>query len=474
MSFRPIQFDRKAIVRFFGALVAIAALVAPGLSLHVLAQETMEEKSDAEQPAAEKPAEEFDEEYDRLVVEPGKVGELEKAVEKAIKRRSLSETLDLHLYGFVDVSYTQNFGNPADGTNSLRIFDVDSDAFRVHMAQIVLEKQGKTGGELVDHAGFRIKLDFGDDSQFTGGSDFGDEVDFQEVYAQFVVPYERGVDLRLGRQNTLIGFEVIESPYNPNFSRSWLFGLGEPFTTTGIRAAYDFTDDISFAIGGISSFTQATGDTNGTPSIETAASWNITERISATGFFFWGAEGPRNSKLDQDIILGGGIFNFRATDETTFTVEAYYANQANALNDINPGQNGRWNGVAAYVIHDFTDQWGLRVRGEVFEDAHGSRTCTGTLDPPRANVCFGATASGTAVINGVEVNTPGTPGGENGMFPTPQTMWETTFTLLYKPVPSMMTRLEYRYDKSNKNTFVIGDRAASFQNTLAFEAIYLF
>ena len=56
------------------------------------------------------------------------------------------------------------------------------------MAQIVLEKQGKTGGELVDHAGFRVKLNFGEDSQFTGGSDFGDEVDFQEVYAQFVVP----------------------------------------------------------------------------------------------------------------------------------------------------------------------------------------------------------------------------------------------------------------------------------------------
>ena len=63
---------------------------------------------------------------------------------------------------------------------------------------------------------------------------------------------------------------------------------------------------------------------------------------------------------------------------------------------------------------------------------------------------------------------------EPGSFPTAQTMWETTFTLLYKPVPSMMTRLEYRYDKSNKNTFVIGDRAASYQNTLAFEAIYLF
>ena len=221
MSFRLIKTGPNAMARFFGVLVGILVLGWSGQGVQVLAQETMDEKT-----AGEKPAEEFDEEYDRLVVEPGKVGELEKAVEKAIKRRSLSETLDLHLYGFVDVSYTQNFGNPASGVNSLRIFDVDSDAFRVHMAQIVLEKQGKTGGELVDHAGFRIKLDFGEDSQFTGGSDFGDEVDFQEVYAQFVVPYERGVDLRLGRQNTLIGFEVIESPYNPNFSPFLVIWIG--------------------------------------------------------------------------------------------------------------------------------------------------------------------------------------------------------------------------------------------------------
>lgn len=467
MSFRLNDTCHGALSYMFGAFMAVFVLVSPGQTLQVLAQEKVEEEP-ARGDGGE-PAKKIDEDYDRMVSEPGKVGALEEAVEKVIKRRSLSETLDLHLYGYVDVSYLNNFGNPSSGTNSLRIFDVDSDAFRVDLAQIVLEKQGKTGGELVDHAGFRIKLDFGEDSQFTGGSDFGDEVDFQEVYAQFVVPYANGVDLRMGRQNTLIGFEVIESPYNPNFSRSWLFGLGEPFTTTGIRAAYDVSDTLSFAIGGISSFTQATGDTNGVPSIETAVSWTITERLSTTGFFFWGQEGPRNAKVDQDIILGGGILNFQVIDQTTFTLEAYYANQAN-VSSISGAGNGRWNGVAAYVIHDFSDQWGLRVRGEIFEDAGGTRTCLGTLDPPRANVCFGATAGGTQTINGVDVVTP----AMTGSAPIAQTLWETTFTLLYKPVPSLMTRLEYRYDKSNKNTFQIGDRAASYQNTLALEAIYLF
>ena len=175
----------------------------------------------------------------------------------------------------------------------------------------------------------------------------------------------------------------------------------------------------------------------------------------------------------MDILLGGGIFNFQATDQTAFIVEAYLANQAN-VSTISAAGNGRWNGVAGYLIHDFTEQWGLRLRGEWFEDAGGTRTCTGTLDPPRANVCFGATASGTAPLPAVPgglVNTPASSGPNAGVA---QSLWETTITLLYKPVPSMMTRLEYRYDKSNKNTFQIGNRPANHQNTLAFEAIYLF
>ncbi|RMH34712.1 MAG: hypothetical protein D6690_10175, partial [Nitrospirae bacterium] len=85
-------------------------------------------------------------------------------------------TEDFKLYGFVDTSYVQNFNNPSNQINHLRIFDKDANAFNVHLAQIVLEREGKSGGSLADRAGFRVKLNFGEDSQFTGGSDFADEV----------------------------------------------------------------------------------------------------------------------------------------------------------------------------------------------------------------------------------------------------------------------------------------------------------
>ncbi|MBS0156170.1 MAG: outer membrane beta-barrel protein [Nitrospira sp.] len=35
----------------------------------------------------------------------------------------------------------------------------------------------------------------------------------------------QGLDVKLGQFNSLIGYEVIESPLNANYSHSWLFGL---------------------------------------------------------------------------------------------------------------------------------------------------------------------------------------------------------------------------------------------------------
>lgn len=55
-----------------------------------------------------------------------------------------------------------------------------------------------------------------------------------------------------------------------------------------------------------------------------------------------------------------------------------------------------------------------------------------------------------------------------------QTLWEFTGTVQYKPFASLVTRLEYRYDKSNQNVFQVGERATSYQPTLSLDVIYLF
>lgn len=55
-----------------------------------------------------------------------------------------------------------------------------------------------------------------------------------------------------------------------------------------------------------------------------------------------------------------------------------------------------------------------------------------------------------------------------------QTLWETTWTLQYRPVQDFIVRLAYQYNQSNKDSFWDGSVYGNNQSTLAVEALYLF
>lgn len=378
-----------------------------------------------------------------------------KEAEKTAEKRLVSERLGLRFYGYLEGSYTQNFNNPSNHINELRIFDVNSNQFRPNLAQFVLEREAKAGGSGWDRWGFHVKFNAGRDSDFIGGVNLSTWADFQEFYAQYLAPVGHGLKIQVGQINSLVGYEVVESPYDANYSRSWLFGLGQPFTTRGARISYEFNKQVSLSVGAIGYINSARADTNFDPLVEYALAISPTEKVRLT---LYGVAGPRDGPTGTPggtLFLAGGFVSLHLSDRTSAVIESYYANQSNS-STISAGRNARWDGVAAYLIHDITKEWGVRLRGEIFEDASGMVTCQGTTEyQPRANVCFGATSSAPAPA-------------------VAQTLWEFTGTLQYKPFASLVTRLEYRYDKSNQNVFQVGGRATSYQPTLSLDVIYLF
>ena len=394
------------------------------------------------------------------------------ALEKKVDAPGLWKTLGLKVSGFVDIAYTHNFNNPASNLNQLHIFDTNANAFMPHLAQLLIERPADAGGSLLDRAGFRARLNFGLDSRvtrartnFQAGTS-NDELDFQELYAQYIAPIGNGLDIKFGKMNTLIGYEVINSYENPNFSRSFMFGLGQAFTTTGLRLSYTFNPVVLASIGVVNGWDNVDDNNRGktaewllalTPHTRFSLSWygsygpeQGNRTFSAFGFPTAVAGDPSAKRL-----VNGLIATIKATDTTTVVLEPYYVNESNA-SVISSGKNARWNGFAGYVIQDFNDQWSFRFRGEIFEDAGGARTCGGTFDGAGGtNTCFGATNLTPAA-------------------PVAQTLWETTYTLQYKPVPSLITRLEFRYDKSDKNVFQYGTVATNNQETLSFQVVYVF
>ncbi|MDZ4733560.1 MAG: outer membrane beta-barrel protein [Nitrospirota bacterium] len=392
---------------------------------------------------------------------------------------SLWKTMGFKIYGAVDASYTQNFNNPNTNVNSLRIFDTQANSFSPNLAQVVLERPARAGGSAMDRVGFRTRLSFGSNARFSrartnfqpGVAD--NEVDPQELYAEYLAPIGNGLLLQAGKMHTLIGYEVINSWENPNFSRTFMFGLAQAFTETGIRATYQFNPMVTATVGLINGWDNIE-DNNRGKTVVWLVALTPHERFGVNFFGSYGAEqtnspgvGPATPAApgadpSAKRLVAGAIITAKVTDSDTIILEPYYGNESNASGArlaAGHSPNARWNGLGAYHIHDFNDEWSTRIRGEIFEDAGGARTCAGAVNfQGGTNTCFGT-----------PVTVPATFGG--GLA---QTLWEVTGTLQYKPAPALITRVEFRYDKSDKSVFLQGSEASNNQQTLSFQVVYLF
>lgn len=414
---------------------------------------------------------------------PPSVQERLSVLEKKVEAESIWKTLGFKASGFIDVAYTQNFNNPSTNLNQLRIFDTNANAFMPHLLQVMLERPADAGGSGAERAGFRARLNFGPDARVTRArtnyqpGTASDELDFQELYAEYIVPVGNGLKIQVGKMNTLIGYEVINSWENPNFSRTFMFGLAQAFTTTGIRASYQFNSAVGATVGLVNGWDNI-DDNNKGKTVEWLLALTPHERL---GLSFYGSYGAEQSNCQGGLTTGGSvctpyttgndpramrlvsgsIVTIKATSQDTIVLEPYYGNEGNANLVKSGGKTAHWKGLGAYLLHDFDERWSLRLRGEIFEDSGGARTCTGSTIGTSPST-FGGVPGGwntcaNASAGGVE-----------------QTLWEYTSTLQFRPVPSLITRIEFRYDKSDKNIFLYGSRPVNNQETLSFQAIYLF
>lgn len=166
----------------------------------------------------------------------------------------LTALKDVHLSGFVDMGYVVSSnslhkspgGSLGTSTanasgNPVRTFDTKGDSFYLNHVQVELEKVA-TDKFIV---GYRLKLDAGNDPFLFDGQ----TVTCEEGYVEILAPLGRGLDIKAGKMATLAGAEVIESRDDINYSRSILFGFAIPFTHTGIRASYAFSDYVKATLG---------------------------------------------------------------------------------------------------------------------------------------------------------------------------------------------------------------------------------
>lgn len=347
---------------------------------------------------------------------PATIGQHVAVVENdlAQTKSDLQKNLGVSIHGLVDATYEHNFNQPIHETNNLRTFD-NNDSFQLTHGNLHVEKDGTVG--------FVTDLNFGQVAEsIQAASHFSNSpadagtgrfVDPTQYYLTYTLPVGSGINLQAGRFVTLMDEEVVPSYTNQNYNetRNYIFGLGSPFTHTGVRGSYTFNEYVGLTLGLNNGWDDPGNLNNGGPDYE--AELSLSNKDKSLGLVLNGMYGPNltghsNSNLEAiDPIV---TIKLAFLPNTTLISEYQYESETGPV--VN-GHSATWQGVAQYIVYDW-NAWEFATRGEIFDDEDGARS-------------------------GVH-----------------QTLWDVTQTLTYKvpDVNGLMVRAEYRHDQSNHHVFL--------------------
>lgn len=206
--------------------------------------------------------------------------------------------------GYVDTSVEWDNGDDyANFGGSIPFRSGKMDGFNLNVVKLTIEKPLD---ESEWAAGYKVDLIFGPDAigfnESANNAAFGfggvSEVGVKQAYVALRTPVGNGIDWKMGVFDTIIGYEVFESGNNPNFTRSYGYGI-EPTQHTGLLGSYRITDAIAVTAGVANTEYAGINDKDNNPSDKT---WMAAASVSAPedmGFL-------SGSTLYAGVILGSG------------------------------------------------------------------------------------------------------------------------------------------------------------------------
>jgi hypothetical protein len=278
---------------------------------------------------------------------------------------------EIAVNGFVSASYSYNFNKPETGTNQLRVFDFDDNSFKLDVATLTIQKAASKAGE----AGFRVDLSAGGSLpriEAAYGLFQGEDFDVKQAFVTYIAPAGNGLRIDAGKFLTHLGFEYIESwdTPNDNATRSFLFGYTVPFTHTGIKASYSFSDQFA-AMLMLANGWDNVKDNNSSKSIGAQLTWMPSKTVTVAGNFITGPE-RTNVNSDPRSVFEAVVI-WKLTDSTALGFEGLYGSEKGA---VTAGETATWSGLAGYARLGVTEGFALCLRGEYLDDSDGARTGT--------------------------------------------------------------------------------------------------
>ncbi|MCC6133686.1 MAG: porin [Acidobacteria bacterium] len=342
---------------------------------------------------------------------------------------------EITVNGFVSASYSYNFNKPASGLNTFRVFDFDDNTIKLDVAELVIQKAVSKPGE----AGFRVDATAGGSlPRMTAASGLfrdpatgkAEDFDLQQAFVSWIAPVGSGLRLDAGKFVTPAGYELIDGydGFNDNATRGFLFGYALPFTHTGLKATYAFSDQVSGSFMIVNGWDNAK-DNNSSKTIGLSLGLTPTPKFSLAANFL---TGPERTDVNSDPrSLFDLVAIFKPSGTATIALEFDYGSEKGA---VVPGETASYWGLAGFLKVGLTSSFALGFRGEYFDDQDGART-------------------------GVS-----------------QALKSLTLTPEFKLTPNLVFRSDLRVDFSDANVFEAkaGEAPKKEQATILLNALYFF
>jgi len=228
------------------------------------------------------------------------------------------------LSGYVDTSAHWNLGT---GTMPPRFAFNNaskSDGFNLNVVNLVLEKPLEATENWT--AGYKVDMIYGPNAVGWNNSLNARNSDFalKQAYVQARIPLGRGIDIKMGTFDTIIGYETFNAGANPNYTRSWGYTI-EPTEHTGLLATYQFCKEFGIAAGVANTWTAGINQrawlSGGNSSARPETTKTYMGAVSLSAPDSWGWIG--GSTLYAGVVSGfGGNIKGTRTDDSLLSFYA--------------------------------------------------------------------------------------------------------------------------------------------------------
>lgn len=260
--------------------------------------------------------------------------------------------------GFVDAYYTHNFNDPSTPVTQFRNFDMNDNQIALSLVDLKVQEQAQP-------VGFTLEFGFGPTSDYVNrASTFGtlspSLANVMQAYGTVVVPIGSGLTIDFGKFVTHMGYEVIPSQDNWNYSRAYLFAYAIPFYHTGVRLTYPVSSNFSVGFDILNGWNSVI-DNNKSLTLGATLNYSLTPN---TDFLFNGIWGKENLTPVENGARD--VYNVILTQQVT--------NAFSVAVNADYGQAGTtvglalWKGIALYGKYTLSSVSAVALRGEVYYD----------------------------------------------------------------------------------------------------------